>query len=377
MKTLDQLSTNILQVSNIVVQVSNQVTQVDTHITATGDRRIPIDAVNTPTDGTDIFTISQPGSYYLTANVNGVSSKSGIKITTSNVTIDLNGYSLFGNSVGTLAITFAGTLHHIAIRNGDAINWLSGGISLGSAAYVTFENLRTQTTGGSGISASGDSTVIRNCVAVSAGVNGIATGARSLVIGCIANSCSQSGILVGVDSVVRDCSVSSNGTGITGNSGCRIIDCIASSNVNEGILDTNGRGSISGCTARLNNVGISAQRGVISGNTVSENEVDGIKVTNRALIINNICEGNGNSDGNPGVGAGIHVTLNGSRIEGNTCVSNDIGIDVDAGTNFIIRNFVASNTTDFSLAAGNFTGTQVSTEATMNSAANANVNMVP
>jgi len=341
------------------------------------DPRTPVNATNTPTDGTDIFTISQPGSCYLTGNISGVASKSGIKITARNVTLDLNGFTLFGNSTGTLAVTFAGTLDHISIRNGDATNWITGGISLGSSTYVRFENLRTQTNGGNGISASGDGTHVINCTAISSSVTGILTGARSIVENCIANSNSSSGIFVGTDSVVRNCTVSTNGTGISANSGCRIIDCIATDNTNTGILSTNGRGSITGCTARTNNIGIEAQRGVIAHNTVSENTSDGIRVTNRGLIIDNLCEGNGNSDGTPGSGAGIHVTLNGSRIEGNVCDSNDIGIDVDSGTNFIVRNWAATNSTAFSIAAGNFTGTQVGSEAALNAAANANVNMTP
>ena len=78
------------------------------------------------------------------------------------------------------------------------------------------------------------------------------------------------------------------------------------------------------------------------------------------------------------IGAGIHLTLNGSRIEGNVVDSNDTGIDVDSGSNLIIRNFaIANSTAAFSISANNFTGTQVTTEATLNSATNSNVNMTP
>src|SRR5580698_3192796 len=60
------------------------------------EARTIVDAANTPGDASDLFIISQPGSYYLTANLAGASGKNGIEITTNNVTLDLNGFSLQG-----------------------------------------------------------------------------------------------------------------------------------------------------------------------------------------------------------------------------------------------------------------------------------------
>src|SRR5579883_474024 len=42
------------------------------------------------------FTIYIPGSYYLTTNLTGVSNSDGITISTGNVTLDLNGFTLQG-----------------------------------------------------------------------------------------------------------------------------------------------------------------------------------------------------------------------------------------------------------------------------------------
>src|SRR5262252_4521225 len=56
--------------------------------------RTAINAANTPGDSGCLFKITQPGSYYLAANVQGVAGKSGIDIASGNVTIDLNGFSL-------------------------------------------------------------------------------------------------------------------------------------------------------------------------------------------------------------------------------------------------------------------------------------------
>ena len=68
--------------------------------------RIPIDATHTPGNGSNTFIVSAAGSYYLTVNVSGISGKNGILITTSNVTVDLSGYTLFGVS-GRDPLTYA------------------------------------------------------------------------------------------------------------------------------------------------------------------------------------------------------------------------------------------------------------------------------
>src|SRR4051812_5162311 len=64
--------------------------------------RKEINATNTPPTGFSIFTISAPGSYYLSGNITGVSGKFGILIQVDDVDLDLNGFTLTGVS-GSLA----------------------------------------------------------------------------------------------------------------------------------------------------------------------------------------------------------------------------------------------------------------------------------
>ena len=52
-----------------------------------------------PVSTSAVVTISSPGSYVLGGNVVGVAKKHGIEITVSNVTLDLNGYTLDGSGV--------------------------------------------------------------------------------------------------------------------------------------------------------------------------------------------------------------------------------------------------------------------------------------
>jgi hypothetical protein len=56
------------------------------------------------------FTASQPGSYYLTANLS--STAGGIRITAADVTIDLNGFTITGPGAGSSGITHATVLRY-------------------------------------------------------------------------------------------------------------------------------------------------------------------------------------------------------------------------------------------------------------------------
>src|SRR6185436_1945782 len=71
--------------------------------------RIAISALTTPGDADSLFRITQPGSYYLTGNVTGVSGKSGIGIASSGVTLDLSGFELLGVAGSANGIFTTGT----------------------------------------------------------------------------------------------------------------------------------------------------------------------------------------------------------------------------------------------------------------------------
>ena len=71
--------------------------------------------------------INAPGSYYFTENITGVISQHGIVINADNVTLDLNGFTLSGLSVGLAGITDNSTRRtNITIRNGTVRAWGSG-----------------------------------------------------------------------------------------------------------------------------------------------------------------------------------------------------------------------------------------------------------
>src|SRR5437660_974839 len=61
---------------------------------------IAINNVNAPGDSSDVFVISQPGSYFMTGNITAPSGKNGIKITASGTTVDMNGFQISGAGAG-------------------------------------------------------------------------------------------------------------------------------------------------------------------------------------------------------------------------------------------------------------------------------------
>ena len=64
------------------------------------------------------FTITQPGSYYLTGKITGVSGKKGISVLANNVSIDLCGFSMDGGGVGDDAIYIDFGYSSLSVRNG-------------------------------------------------------------------------------------------------------------------------------------------------------------------------------------------------------------------------------------------------------------------
>src|SRR4030095_5157723 len=95
------------------------------------EARTIVNAANTPGDATNLFIISQPGSYYLTGNITGVASKQGIRIIASGVTLDLNGFALSGIASSFAGIFCAPGVTRVAIVNGTITGWPLDGIDAG------------------------------------------------------------------------------------------------------------------------------------------------------------------------------------------------------------------------------------------------------
>jgi hypothetical protein len=79
------------------------------------------------------YTISQPGSYYLTANIS-VTNGSAITITANQVTLDLNGFTLSSTEASPTGtgILLAGGDTDITILNGH----IKGNVTYNGSSYT-------------------------------------------------------------------------------------------------------------------------------------------------------------------------------------------------------------------------------------------------
>lgn len=271
------------------------------------EARIPINGTTTPGDDNYHFIITQPGSYYLTGNLN-VTRPSGIDVRAAGVTLDLNGFQI----------------------------------------------ARTPGGGGSGIDvqAAGDRCTVRNGT-----IAGFATGLRAVfgseggsAIDLSVSGCSLVGIQAADGWEVTGCEAHKNGgIGISAMFGCTITRCTAYDNGGVGISAT--RAKIQQCTAVENGGdGIQAGSGSLtSGNTAVENAGDGIEVSDNSIVQGNTCDNNGQG----GDGAGVRAVAFGNRIEANNVSRNDRGIDVAGSRNLIVKNSATANSTDYVIAANN------------------------
>lgn len=331
--------------------------------------RIAVNATNTPGDNDgspSLFKITQPGSYYLTGNITGVSGRHGIEIVASGVTLDLNGFALEGvpgSLDGVSVTTTNGYLEDLSVLNGTARGWGADGVDLGTsssqAGSVGGRVVGVHASGNSGWGIyADDSQAVTECTAYNNGSSGIRLGFGSSISNSTAFDNGTSGITTGIGSVIMNCSAYGNASnGISVTIGCTVTNCSVYSNGGDGIEAP--EATVINCTAHDNSGnGIDGAGSTIAGCTVSANTLDGIRCSSSSVIRGNTCLSNGVGTGD---GAGIHVTGGDNRIEGNTCNAADRGIDADAAGNIIIGNTCSGNTTNFALSANNRHGAIINT----------------
>jgi hypothetical protein len=163
--------------------------------------RTEINATNTPGDSDSLYKITQPGSYYITGNITGVSGKHVIEIALpagGPVTLDLMGFELVGVSGSLDGITASND--NVAIHNGTLRNW-----------------------GGNGINVSGSNNLLSKLLLSSNGQSGMRVGRFGSVIDCTAYQNSSEGISAD-RCTIKNCAASFNfGAGIFGDEGV-IVD---------------------------------------------------------------------------------------------------------------------------------------------------------
>lgn len=309
-------------------------------------------------------TITVPGSYRLTSDLEGVVNVSGIEITVDDVTLDLSGFAVVGTGTSGIGILVNGD--NAEVQNGTVRNWGLEGVFANAADNSLFERLRVSDNGSFGIVAGAGSTV-SHVVARGNGNDGILLGQHGVVSHSTAQNNTGEGIEVGAGGSVIDSAASRNGEiGIRGISSAHIARNNSFDNQGDGIAAGNGS-TVRGNTSTGNDGdGIDAEAAcLVEGNTVRLNGLDGIVVGVDTVVRGNMVDAHLGEAG-ISVPAGVSDT----RIDGNHVTDNTTGISVQGPGNLIIRNSAAGNTTDYSIVAGNVTGPVLNTADTDRAFAN-------
>jgi len=314
--------------------------------------RIAVNATNTPGNATSLYRITQPGSYYLTGNIQGESGKSGIRISASGVTLDLNGFTVAGAAgTGDGIIDHSGSDRGVAIRNGTVSGWGGNGISLGddhqsadALPGTHIENVVASGNGWYGFDLGGAS-MINHCSALSNGLSGFISVRSCMFTDCTSKSNGHSGFLAGASSVITGCSAMFNEeSGFAAAEGSVLSHCTANSNTGDGLSITGGV-LVEHCAARYNKgAGIDAQgllaKPMIIDNSCEYNSGHNILVQNRALIRGNRCELQANTVDN------IRILGDECRVENNYCTGGQFGIFIiTSGSNNVVTGNTAIGTT--------------------------------
>lgn len=225
--------------------------------------RIPIDSLP--------YTISMAGSYYVTNHLSG---STGITITTSHVTLDLNGYTLTGTPGNTsegIKVTVA--VQNITVRNGGVAQWGKEGIKATLANNSAFTQLNI----------------------VSNTYDGLNTGPHCIASFITAGNNGFDGIDLGENSILYHCTASQNLIdGLEADAGSAFHDCTSWGNTQAGFRST-GSGVISGCSASDNDGhGFSCGTGsVVSSNAAYGNTLSGFYLFNSSMATQNVSRNNG------------------------------------------------------------------------------------
>jgi hypothetical protein len=335
-----------------------------------------------PSDANYHYIISKPGAYYLSGNISATKA-SGIHVTVSGVTIDLNGFQITrATGTGGDGITFSAGANLCAVRNGVIAGFARGVNCLSSSN--SFFQLKVSGCSVVGLS-SGDASLVEDCQAYDNG-NGVSAGLGSLLNRVVASNNHSSnaaifGISAGTGSTITDCVARNNissgapsggiqagdystvisstatsnttpaassddtvATGILVGGTCMVTHCNATGNSGAGMrLDVDSQAI--GCTVVANGsppgtgAGIAANSRVsVKDCNVTDNYHSGVVVSGAAALIvgNHVVE-------NSARGIDCSVGGGGNHIEGNQVVDNQgVGIAATTG-DIVIRNSAHGN----------------------------------
>lgn len=237
------------------------------------------------------FTISSPGSYYLTGNL--TSDTSGITVMVNDVTIDLKNYSITGTSAVDSSGIYFFKSNNGVVKNGTVRKFHNGIYATGSGVGLTkitnvsaMENVWGMRIGGFG-------SHIEKC---NVNENTYGIHAQGKILYNVASYNTYDGIYAGFESIIIGNITSYNGAdGIRSAAGSTMIQNTSSRNTEDGLR-------CSGSCA-------------IIGNTAYFNQAIGIYPGSRSTVKNNTANSNGSF--------GIYLGVNSySVFDGNVAIMN-------------------------------------------------------
>jgi parallel beta-helix repeat protein len=303
-------------------------------------------------DSSNLYIISQPGSYYLSGNITGVASKNGISIQANNVTLDLHGFAVTGAASSFSGIVITNPQTNVTVRNGTVTGWPQSCVT--DVSFTTnnasFEQLQLSGTTGSpnagllliasgcvvkdcvstantndaqGFQVRGSGNIFTNCTAYSNSAHGfyIINSSGNTFINCAAYGNGSSSGFVGNGffasatggHIFTNCNAYNNfGYGFIVGSDCTITECNATVNSSGGISCGDGA-KISHCTASGT-----------TGNGFSAGV--GISVGNSAVVGD--CSSRGNAGAGITVGFACHVHDCAVRDNGGVGITGGIVVQV-------------------------------------------------
>ncbi len=263
------------------------------------------------------FTITTPGSYYLTGNL--TSAGNGIVVESDNVTIDLMGFTLTGSGSGggIYAWPNSGGYQGLVVKDGG-ITGFNAGIQCMNVEQLSLTDLMVTSNATYGIYCKGQGE--------SAGNNRIedCTIVRNGGVGLFLQSY-----------VVEDSS-----------DGNLIRDCLILQNASHGIeLDGSSSAQCNGNR--------------IEDSTVSKNGGSGIYLFGTSGACNGNAIRNCTIAGNAANGVQLTAECKNNRIEGNAVTANATGLNVYGSGNFVADNTVSGNVLNYDFSQDNQLNLQV------------------
>ena len=180
------------------------------------EARIPLDSV-CPSCTDEGYDITEPGAYYLTRDIenNQTTTLPVIEISCSNVSLDLNGFTIsyIGGASGTsksgIEIRSISETN-IVIKNGAVKDFPAYGVEDNGSHASIFQDLIVSGNGSAGLEAGNNATIL-NVISNNNLLYGITARRGAMIRGCIVNGNANTGMVIRTGSHVVNCQASENG----------------------------------------------------------------------------------------------------------------------------------------------------------------------